>query len=108
MPWRRKPARYLRYWTGPVKRDSGHKTILIYGMGPAPPTIGRCHHVGRLNIADLPDWNWYDISAHLGSEFPLVLWTIFVRGSFLGGQILATQRSAVRSDGWTHALIGAR
>jgi hypothetical protein len=25
----------------------------------------RCQHSGRLSLADLPDWDWYDISAHL-------------------------------------------
>jgi hypothetical protein len=25
----------------------------------------RCHHNSRLCLDNLPDWNWYDISAHL-------------------------------------------
>jgi hypothetical protein len=63
MPWRRKPARFLRYWTGPVDREatgaSGKpfKTVLVYCVN--------CHHNGRLKLADLPDWDWSDISAHL-------------------------------------------
>jgi hypothetical protein len=60
MPWRRKPARYLRYWTGPVNRDAGFKTVLVYCV-----STNGCHHNGRLRLADLPDWDWHDISAHL-------------------------------------------
>jgi hypothetical protein len=26
---------------------------------------GECHHIGRLALADLPDWDWCDIGAHL-------------------------------------------
>jgi hypothetical protein len=62
MPWRRKPAHFLRYWSGPVNRDDGFKTVLIYCLGSQGC---RCHHNGRLRLADLPDWDWYDISAHL-------------------------------------------
>ena len=68
MQWRKKPASYLRYWTGPVNRDAGFKTVLIYCTGTLDPTRGyhgNCHHIGRLTLADLPDWDWYDISAHL-------------------------------------------
>jgi hypothetical protein len=68
MPWRRKPARHLHYWTGPVNRNAGFKTILVFCMGPAVLRAGPrdgCHHIGRLNLADLPDWDWYDIAAHL-------------------------------------------
>jgi hypothetical protein len=62
MPWRCKPAPFLEYWTGPVDRSAGFKTIIVYCLGPpgAP-----CHHSGHLRIADLPDWDWHDISAHL-------------------------------------------
>jgi hypothetical protein len=68
MPWRRKPARHLRYWSGPVDQKAGFKTVLVYCMGPAELPRGyhsRCHHNGRLLLADLPPWDWYDISAHL-------------------------------------------
>jgi hypothetical protein len=37
-------------------------------MGPPELPDGyysRCHHIGRLQLADLPDWDWHDISAHL-------------------------------------------
>ncbi|GIQ78330.1 hypothetical protein [Bradyrhizobium sp. RD5-C2] len=27
--------------------------------------VGCEHHNGRLKLADLPDWDWSDISAHL-------------------------------------------
>jgi len=27
--------------------------------------VSRQHHSGRLNLADLLNWDWYDISAHL-------------------------------------------
>ncbi|QIG91968.1 MULTISPECIES: hypothetical protein [unclassified Bradyrhizobium] len=43
MPWRRKPAQFLRYWTGPVDRNGDFKTVLIFCVG----------------------WDWHDISAHL-------------------------------------------
>lgn len=34
---------------------------------PAAPRSyhDRCHHNGPLGLCDLPDWDWYDISAHL-------------------------------------------
>jgi hypothetical protein len=62
MPWRRKPATYLEYWTGPVDRSARFKTIIVYCLGPPGR---RCHHSGHLRLADLPDWEWQDISAHL-------------------------------------------
>lgn len=68
MPWRRKPTHSLQYWTGPVDRNAGFKTVLVYCLGPAELPNGyhsRCHHNGRLNLADLPNWDWHDISAHL-------------------------------------------
>ncbi len=68
MPWRRKPARWLRYWSGPVDRNTGFKTVLVYCCGPPKLLNGYhscCKHNGRIKIADLPDWDWYDISAHL-------------------------------------------
>ena len=39
MPWRRKPAQFLRYWTGPVDRNAGFKTVLVFCVG-ANPTFG--------------------------------------------------------------------
>ena len=67
MPWRRKPAHFLRYWCGPVDRKTGFRTVLVFCLGPPHPASyhAYCHHNGRLNLADLPDWDWYDISAHL-------------------------------------------
>jgi hypothetical protein len=68
MPWRKKPARYLRYWSGPVNRNAGFKTVLVFCCGSIDPSKGyhgQCHHVGRLALAGLPDWDWRDISAHL-------------------------------------------
>ena len=67
MPWGCKPARWLEYWEGPVKRDTRHNTILIFCLGPADVQSyhDRCHDNGRLSLSDLPDWDWYDISAHL-------------------------------------------
>jgi hypothetical protein len=67
MPWRRKPADCLEYWEGPVNRDAGFKAVLVYCVGPERPRNYHesCHHRGRLNLKDLPDWDWYDISAHL-------------------------------------------
>jgi hypothetical protein len=61
MPRRKKPASFLRYWTGPVNRNAG-----FYCLTELPDGRNtRCHHRGRLALADLPDWDWYDISAHL-------------------------------------------
>jgi len=67
MPWRRKSAGHLQYWSGPIDRTTGHKTILVYCLGPPAPRgyQDRCHHIGRLRFEDLPDWDWQDISAHL-------------------------------------------
>ena len=62
MPWRRKPARWLRYWKGPVDRDAGFRTVLVFCLGRA--TGPHCGHCGRLALNDLPDWDWQDISAH--------------------------------------------
>jgi hypothetical protein len=40
---------------------------MVYCVGPARPATyhAACHHNGRLRLDDLPDWDWYDISAHL-------------------------------------------
>jgi hypothetical protein len=52
MPWRRKPARWLEYWEGPVKRDTRHRKILVFCLGPAD-----LQSDGRLRLSDLPDWD---------------------------------------------------
>jgi hypothetical protein len=59
MPWRRKPVSWLRYWQGPVNRDAGFKTVLVYCVGPEKggPV---CGHNAPLMLADLPDWDWRD------------------------------------------------
>jgi hypothetical protein len=41
--------------------DAGFKTVLVYCVGAQGC---RCHYNGRLRLADLPNWDWYDISAH--------------------------------------------
>jgi hypothetical protein len=45
----------------------GFRTILVFCVGPAKPKSyhDSCHHNGRLNLGDLPEWRWQDISAHL-------------------------------------------
>jgi hypothetical protein len=63
MPWRRKPVSWLRYWEGPINRDTGFKTVLVYCVGP--PKGKLFGHCGSLPLKDLPDWDWHDISAHL-------------------------------------------
>lgn len=52
------PAHFLRYWTGPVDLNAGFKSVLVF-------CVGYEHHNGRLKLADLPNWDWHDISAHL-------------------------------------------
>jgi hypothetical protein len=66
MPWRRKPVSRLRYWSsGSPERAKadGFKSILVYCVGPAQGP--RCHHWSAKKLDDLPEWDWYDISAHL-------------------------------------------
>jgi hypothetical protein len=63
MPWRRKPARWLRYWEGPVGLHAGFRTVLVYCVGPPKGKV--CGHCGRLPLKTLPDWDWREISAHL-------------------------------------------
>jgi hypothetical protein len=67
MPWRRKPASWLSYWEGPVNRDAGFKTVIVYCVGPTHPKSSHqgCHHNASLKLDSLPDWDWRDISAHL-------------------------------------------
>jgi hypothetical protein len=69
MPWRRKPESWLRYrsrGSPAVAKAAGFKTILVYCVGP-PPTLGlpRCHHNAAVPLENLPEWDWYDICAHL-------------------------------------------
>ena len=48
------------------QKERGGKRLaleLVYCLGP--PGGLSCHHSGRLELAALPDWDWYDISAHL-------------------------------------------
>jgi hypothetical protein len=67
MPWRRKPARWLRYWDhGSPSRTKadGFRTIIVYCVGPKRGGP-RCYHNASLKLSDLPEWGWQDISAHL-------------------------------------------
>ena len=63
MPWRRKPATWLRYWEGPINRNAGFTMVLVYCVGP--PKGKLCGHCGRVALKDLPEWDWREISAHL-------------------------------------------
>jgi hypothetical protein len=70
MPWRRKPASWLEYWSGgsPSRTEAdGFRTVLVYCVGPAKPKSYHqcCHHQAALKLDGLPEWDWYDISAHL-------------------------------------------
>jgi hypothetical protein len=42
----------------------GFKTILVYCVGP-PDCNPRCWHWAAVPLDRLPDWDWYDICAHL-------------------------------------------
>jgi hypothetical protein len=70
MPWRRKPKHLLRYWEGgsPSRtKADGFETVLVYCVGrERPQSYHRAgHHNASLRLDDLPDYDWYDISAHL-------------------------------------------
>jgi len=69
MPWRRKPNSRLRYWAGgsPSKaKADGFKSILVYCVGPRDrDPRPRCWHWSAVMLDDLPEWDWYDICAHL-------------------------------------------
>jgi hypothetical protein len=54
----------LRNW---VKKLADDPQDAFPGHGPAMPETYHqcCHHSGRLKLDALPDWDWYDISAHL-------------------------------------------
>jgi len=45
----------------PKSRKEQKFSALIYCLGAQGC---RCHHTGRLKLADLPEWDWYDITAH--------------------------------------------
>lgn len=45
-----------------MDRNESFSAIWVYCVGVQGY---RCHHSARLKIADLPDWDWYDISAHV-------------------------------------------
>ena len=38
--------------------NAGFKIVLVF-------CVACDHHNGRLKLADLPDWDWHDISVHL-------------------------------------------
>lgn len=61
-PWRKKPAPHLRYWTGKPDRRAQVKSILVYCVAGESQKV--CGHNSLVRIADLPDWDWADISAH--------------------------------------------
>jgi hypothetical protein len=54
--------RQIRYWNGPVDRSTEFTMVIVYCVGPER---GGCGHNAMLKFADLPDWNWQDISAYL-------------------------------------------
>lgn len=62
-PWRKKPADWIRYWTGRPDRRASVKTIIVYCMAGDGQTV--CGHNAVVKITDLPDWDWSDISAHM-------------------------------------------
>ncbi len=67
MPWRKKPHSRFRYWSNGRPSDAkaaGYKTILVYCLGDMPDGK-RCWHQATVPLDSLPDWDWYDICAHL-------------------------------------------
>jgi hypothetical protein len=48
-------------------KADGFRTVLVYCVGPAKPKSyhQRCHHRAVLKLDGLPEWDWYDISAHI-------------------------------------------
>jgi hypothetical protein len=52
------------YWSGPVNRTAGFSVVIVYCVGPEQGGLV-CGHNAMLKFADLPDWSWQDISAHL-------------------------------------------
>jgi hypothetical protein len=67
MPWRRKPKQWLRYWDGgsPSRtKADGFTRVTVWCVGHTAD--GKTyHHHSDLQLADLPDWPWQAISAHL-------------------------------------------
>jgi hypothetical protein len=54
----------LRYWSNGTPsrtKADGFNAINVYYVGPERGGP-RCHHSASLNIADLPAWDWYDLS----------------------------------------------
>ncbi|QIG91963.1 MULTISPECIES: hypothetical protein [unclassified Bradyrhizobium] len=52
----------------PPSRDTPRRAFGPWRCSPATVLVfcvGCSHHNARLKLADLPDWDWYDISAHL-------------------------------------------
>jgi hypothetical protein len=47
---------------GPVNCDAGFPTVLVYCVGPPKGKV--FGHCGRLPLANLPNWDWREISAH--------------------------------------------
>ena len=56
---------HLVRWSAPRHSDSDAQSNKSGSWQCLGGYHSRCHHNGRLRIADLPDWDWYDISAHL-------------------------------------------
>jgi hypothetical protein len=66
-----------RYWDGPVNRDAGFKTVLVYCVGPLRGKL--CGHCGRLMLKDLPDWDWFQISARTFAAQNAAQWAMSIR-----------------------------
>ena len=67
MPWRTKPANWLRYWDGgsPAEtRAQGFSRVCVWCVGVRADR-STCHHHADLPLERLPNWPWQAISAHL-------------------------------------------
>lgn len=54
------------YWRSFGARTARSSVATRHPFGLPPRSYHDCcHHNGRLRLSDLPDWDWYDISAHL-------------------------------------------
>jgi hypothetical protein len=62
-PWRKRPSDSLRYWPGKPDKQSQVKSITVFCVARQEDVL--CGHSSVVRIADLPDWDWSDISAHL-------------------------------------------
>ena len=68
MPWRRKPNSRLRYWSNGRPSDmqaEGFRTILVYCAGRRSRSPPPLLHYAEVPLDILPDWDWYDVCAHL-------------------------------------------